>query len=300
MVHRVRPLENARSLPFPLDNDEIADRLIEVSELLEAKEANPYRVRAYRNAANTVRSYEGSLADLVRSGGAESLTELPGVGDSIAGLIEQLCLSGETSLLKRLQGRLGNETVLTTVAGVGPKTAAMIHEKLGIETLEDLEVAAYDGRLNALPGMGHKRLRSVRESLAGRFQRYPRPAAAAASKMPQPEIGLLLSIDTEYRRKAMLGRLVQISPSRFNPDRKLWLPILRTRRDGHQYTAIYSNSPLAHELGTTRDWVVISCKGDDRLWTVVTDHRESAIGRRVVRGREIECDAYYARMAESH
>lgn len=299
MVRKLHPAENARSLPFPLENEAIADRLNEVAAWLESKDANPFRVKAYRNAANTVRALETPISDILESHGPQSLKELPGIGESIAQTIEKLCGSGSVALLDRLRGRAIPKTVLTTVAGVGPKTAAMIHEKLGIDTLEDLEAAANDGRLNTVPGMGHKRLRSVRESLAGRLQRFPRPNRNLSSRMPEPSVKDLLSIDQEYRRKAGSGRLVQIVPSRFNPEGKAWLPILHTRRDGHHFTALFSNSPLAHQLNATHDWVVIYCKGDERQWTVVTDHRGSGAGRRIVRGREAECDAHYAQLAET-
>lgn len=296
MVRRVTPAENSRSLPFPPTNDEIADRLLEIADLLTAKEANPFRVRAYYNAAKTIREFTTPVADLAEK--TTELTELPGIGDSIAGMIEQYCQNNSIPLLDRLRGKARQETIFTTVAGVGPKTAELIHEKLGIDTLEALEVAAYDGRLGSVPGIGHKRLRAVRESLAGRFQRYPRRVEQPPAARPEPPIEHLLSIDEEYRRRAKRGQLVQISPLRFNPDGKTWLPILKTRRGGYRYTALFSNTPLAHQLGMTHDWVVIYRTGDQNQWTVTTEHRGIRSGRRIVKGREAECDAYYAQKEE--
>jgi len=298
----VRPTATNR-LPFsfPLDNEAIAERLEEIAELFEGKDSNPYRVRAYRNAAHTIRGLDRPIAELLDTQGREGLTDLPGVGDSIAHTVEQLILTGKVPVLERLQGRSEGEAVLATVPGVGPKTAARIRAQLGISTLADLEMAAYDGRLACLPGIGRKRLLAVRDSLAGRFQRHPRvPPNPSHQADGEPPIADLLSIDEEYRRKAQAGRLVQVAPVRFNPAGKAWLPILRTSRQGRRFTALYSNTPRAHELGMTHDWVVIYCEhsGERDSWTVVTSKHGPLKGKRVIRGREPECDAHYARLNE--
>jgi hypothetical protein len=169
----------------------------------------------------------------------------------------------------------------------------LIHDRLGIETLEQLEAAAHDGRLNDLPGIGRKRLRSIRESLAGRFQRYPKPKKALAPVNREVSIADLLSIDEEYRRKALQGRLPEVSPRRFNPTGEIWLPILRTTRSGRSFTAMYSNSALAHQLACTRDWVII-VSGKSSQWTVVSG-TGALKGKRVIRGREPECADYYSK-----
>jgi len=237
------------------------------------------------------------LSLVLHSEGIPGLTELPGIGDSIARSVQHLLTTGELPILKRLQGRAEGDAVLTTVPGVGQKTAARIHAELGIDSLADLEIAAYDGRLARLPGMGSKRLRAIRESLAGRFRRKPSiPAIRAAEHDWQPPVAELLSIDDEYRRKAAAGRLLQVAPSRFNAAGEAWLPILHAHREGRGYTAMYSNTARAHELGTTHDWVVIYREGAGvhGQWTIVTSHHGSLKGQRVVRGREVECEAHYA------
>jgi hypothetical protein len=284
-------------VPRPLDNQAIAARLDEVGELLEGQGANTYRARAYHRAADTIRGLEAPVSELAACEGMSGLTELPGIGDSIARSVQHLLATGELPILKRLAGRAEGHAVLKTVPGVGHKTAARIHSELGIETLADLEIAAYDGRLARLPGMGSKRLRAIRESLAGRFRRRPSvPAVRAAEHDWQPPVAELLSIDAEYRRKAEAGRLLQVAPLRFNTAGEAWLPILHARREGRRYTAMYSNTPRAHELGTTHDWVVVYREGTGGRgqWTVVTSHRGPTKGQRVVRGREVECEAYYA------
>jgi DNA polymerase (family 10) len=106
-----------------------------------------------------------------------------------------------------------------------------------------------------------------------------------------PPVKLLLEIDDRYRTRAEAGRLRTIAPRRFNPERKSWLPILHVERDGWSLTAIYSNTARAHDLGRTRDWVVIYFErdGHEGQCTVVTETRGDLEGRRVVRGREGEC-----------
>jgi len=282
------------------DNNIVADRLDEAAQLLEARETNPYRVRAYRRAAQTIRNLGRSLHALCDADGRAGLTELPGIGDSIAHTIEQLLAKGTWPLLERLRGRSQEHAVLATVPGLGPKTAARIHAELGIETLAELEMAAYDGRLACLPGIGRKRLRAVRESLAGRFHPPGVSESPGFAAVWQPEVAELLSIDEEYRRKAAAGRLLRVAPLRFNPTASAWLPILHARREGRCYTALYSNTPRAHQLGMTHDWVVVYREGSRNKgqWTIVTSRRAPMQGRRVVRGREAECAAYYARLAE--
>ena len=95
---------------------------------------------------------------------------------------------------------------------------------------------------------------------------------------------------------AYAGALPTIAPKRFNPDGKAWLPILHTSRGSWHFTALYSNTALAHELYKTHDWVVIYAYNDhhaEQQCTVVTETRRHLYGRRVVRGRESQCAAYY-------
>ncbi len=287
-----------------LDNEQIARMLEEAADLLEAQGANPYRVRAYRNAARTLRDLKGPVSRMVEAEGVAGLLQLPAIGRSLAHTIEHLVRTGRFGLLERLKGDDAVERVFATVPNIGPELARRIHEQLGIETLAELEAAAYDGRLAQVPGMGKKRLRAVRESLAGRFARRPalrleptRETEPSRSEPAEPPVSVaeILDVDREYREKARRGELPRIAPRRFNPTRDAWLPILHTERDGRHYTALYSNTARAHELGTTRDWVVIyrDDHGAHDRWTVITSQYGALKGKRIVRGREDECREYY-------
>ena len=282
---------------LPADNGQLADRLEEIAELLDAQQANPYRAQAYRTAAETVRGLPRPVTEILAVEGKEGLTELPGIGPSLARTLERLAKTGRLPLLEQLRSVYGPEDKIASVPGIGPKTAATIHHSLGIETLADLQAAAYDGRLAQVPGIGIKRLRSVRESLAGRFRRPARVARSQAAQLQEPvSVEELLSVDDEYRRKAEADRLLRVAPRRFNPTRKAWLPILRTRRGDHDYTALFSNSARAHELDALGDWVVVyrTSQSGGGQWTVMTSRFGPLEGRRIIRGLERECAVHYA------
>lgn len=282
----------------PLCNSEIAARLEETAELLEAQHANPHRVRAYRLAAGTLRSLSEEVDALITARGLAGLRALPGIGDSLSRSIEELDHTGHLHLLDRLRGSVKTEDVLTTVPTIGPELAQRIHDLLGIESLSELEAAAYDGRLDRVPGFGERRLLAVRESLAGRLRRRTPPNRMRArhrEPADEPDVAELLDVDREYHEKVRANQLPRIAPHRFNPTRDAWLPILHTHREQRHYTVLFSNTARAHELGTTRDWVVIyrDDHGGEGQWTVVTSRFGPLTGLRIVRGREPACKRHY-------
>jgi len=276
-----------------LSNAEVAGLLRETAELLEAQHANVFRVRAWHHAADEIAGLPDAVADLVAHRGAAGLDELPGIGPGLAHAIADLVQTGHLAILDRLHGRGNPESLLTTLPGIGPVLAERIHHDLGIGTLEDLEVAAHDGRLGALPGLGEKRLAGIREALAGRLRRRRPPAERTDEH--RPPIEELLDVDREYRRRARAGELRLITPRRFNPRQEAWLPVLHTARGGREYTALFSNTPLAHRLGRVHDWVVLYHDGPHGggQATAVTEHTGPLRGRRVIRGREGECVQHY-------
>lgn len=293
-------------------NDEISDALERIADLLEAQEANPFRVRAYRRAAATVRASPEPLTDRVVRHGRAYLERLPGIGTTIAPQIEELVHHGRLAFLERLEGQVSPEDLFTTVPGIGEELAARIHRELGLETLEELELAAHDGRLATLPGFGGRRVRAVRDSLAAILRRSTRRRARARRLLEagpsqeaervgagpgRPPVALILAVDEDYRRRAAAGELRSIAPRRFNPEGRSWLPVLHVEKEGWHWSVLFSNTARAHELGKTRDWVVIYHErdGDEDQCTVVTERSGHLRGRRVVRGREEECARHYAR-----
>jgi hypothetical protein len=276
-------------------NQDIASRLREAADILEQQAANPFRVRAYRRAAETISRLDEDLPVLIEQGGPDALVALPNIGRGIATAIAEILTTGRWAQLERMRGSLDPVQRLQAVPGIGPVLAEQIHDELHVDTLEGFELAAHDGRLEALKGIGPRRAAMIRASLEKmlgrvRSRRYEEMAEG-------PSVPVLLDVDREYREKAAAGTLPTIAPRRFNPSNEAWLPILHTDREGWHFTALFSNTGRAHDLGRTRDWVVIYFYNDQHeegQHTVVTETRGSLIGMRVVRGREAECRKFHA------
>jgi len=281
------------------DNAAVADLLREMAVLLEAQgEENAFRIAAYRRAADTVAALPASVREIFERDGLPGLDALPAVGPGIAAAIGEILQTGRWARLDRLRGTADPVSVFRTIPGVGAQLALRLHDELGVDTLEALEVAAHDGRLERMPNIGARRAASIRAALTqmldrARAMRRQRPADAAGE---QPPIEALLDVDREYRAAAAAGTLPTIAPRRFNPEGKSWLPVLHTRRGRWSFTALYSNTARAHELDRLHDWVVLYAEDEahhERQYTAVTAARGTLAGRRVVRGREDECRALY-------
>ncbi|MGJ5620089.1 helix-hairpin-helix domain-containing protein [Sulfitobacter sp. MF3-043] len=286
--------------PKPAPNDAlsenrfVADKLDEVARLLDQQNASLFRVRAYRDAANYLRGLPHPVRLDYQRGGKRGLDDLPTIGQSIAATIAEILDTGRSGVLDRLRGAADPEQVLRTVPMIGPALARQIHEDLGIETLEALEAAAYDGRLATIKGIGPRRVESLRHSLADMLARR-RPRHAPIDRQ-RPSVADILAVDLTYRSN--LDQLPKIKPRRFNPNDEAVLPILHTERDGWQFTALFSNSPTTHRFAKTRDWVVIYFERADQpegQVTVVTEHGGRLDGKRVIRGQENACAAHYER-----
>ncbi len=265
----------------------VSEKLAEVADLLLGQSADPFRIRAYREASEFVAEMPEAVRGVLEEKGTPGLVALPTIGTAIAGAIAELLQTGDLSTIQRLRGEVDPEKVLQTVPTIGPRLARKIHEELGIETLEGLEVVAYDGRLESLGGIGHRRLRSIRHSLSEMLSR--RRMARPVGKIPAPPIDAILDVDREYRHRDRQNDLPKIAPRRFNPTGEAWLPILHATRGPWRLTALYSNTPNAHRLGRTRDWVVVYFEKDgtsEGQCTVVTETRGPFKGQRVVRGHE--------------
>lgn len=261
----------------------------ECAEILKHQAANPYRVNAYVRAANVLDALQDDVRELLDREGADGLVKLPGIGKGLAAAIDEIARTGRLSQLDRLRGEASPETLFQTLPGVGRKLAEDIHDTLHVDTLEALEAAAHDGSLLSVPGVGERRAAAIRAGLAavlGRGRSRRRRHGTV------PSVRLLLAIDASYRKQAAAGKLPKIAPKRFNPEGKAWLPILHAEREGWHFTALFSNTARAHDLGRTHDWVVIYFYDDDHeegQCTVVTETHGPMQGERVVRGRETEC-----------
>lgn len=270
-------------------NGWIAERLRQAASLLTAQGANPFRISAYRRASDAIEALDADVRSVAEVGGHTALEAIPGVGPSIAGAVTEMLVTGRWGFLERLKGAADPEVLFCSVPGIGPSLAHRIQATLQLDSLEALEGAAHDGRLRKVPGFGARRIAMVRSALTQLLARIRPPAARIAD---EPEVRLLLDVDREYREGATSGTLRKIAPKRFNPGGEAWLPILHTVRGPWHFTALYSNTALAHRLGRTGDWVVVYfhryARPEGRR-TIVTETQGPARGLRVVRGREAEC-----------
>jgi DNA polymerase (family X) len=287
------PATPTPSKPVPPTNEEIARVLEAAADVLERDEANPFRSRAFRRGAQTVLDADCSISDLALNAGPAALRRFPGIGEGLAGIIDDFVRAGGGPLRYRGLDEIGPLSLLLSLPGIGEVLARRIIDHLHIENLEELEMAIYDGRLENVEGFGARRTAALREMinsmLGRRLQRRSR-ALVSRHRVDRPPPDLLLQVDAEYRRRAQEGSLRRIAPRRFNPRGVAWLPILAHREAGWSFRVFFSNTGLAHALGKTRDWVVMFYEraGLDGQCTVVTETRGPKAGKRVIRGRESE------------
>jgi len=270
-------------------NSRTAQILQDCGELLRQQGANPFRVNAYGRAAETIRSLPVDVRNILRDEGNDGLIKLPFIGKGLADAIAEIARTGRLARLDRLRGEVDPVALFQTIPGIGPSLAEAIHDELHVDTLEALEVAAHDGRLRDVTGVGYRRAESIRASLTSMLGRS---IASRPKARRSPTVEQLLDVDREYRQKVAADRLQKIAPKRFNPEGKAWLPILHTVRAGWHFTALFSNTARSHDLGRTHDWVVLYYYNDDHeegQATVVTETHGPLKSLRVVRGREAEC-----------
>lgn len=279
----------------PFANAQIATRLQRYADLLESQGEDGYRVRAYRAAAAEIDALSESLADRLAREGIEGLIALKGIGKGIAAAIAEMITTGRWRQLDRLEGELTPERLFATIPGIGPTLAKRLADVLDVDTLEQLETALRLGDIK-VAGIGRRRQSAILAALEQRLARLVRMRSIPEKTADEPPVALLLDADSLYRQKALRGDLKLIAPRRFNPTGTAWLPIMHARRGDWHITVLYSNTARAHELGRTRDWVVIFFHredGPELQRTIVTETRGPLAGKRVVRGREEECRTHY-------
>jgi hypothetical protein len=263
-----------------------------MAELLEHQGEHGFRANAYRRAAPVVEGLERPVDDILSAGGQDALVALPAIGRGIAAAISEMVTTGRWSALDRLTGELDPEALFMSLPGVGRQTAQQLHRQLDVETLEELEEAANDGRLDRLAGFGPRRVAALRAALQERL----RTLRGRIRRGRLPPVDLILEMDALYRQRAARNELRLITPRRFNPRGLAWLPVMHAHRREWHFTALSSNTARAHQLNKSRDWVVLHVMHDaapDWQCTVVTETRGPLKGRRVIRGRGAECEAHY-------
>ena len=152
-----------------MDNEEIARRFNQMASLMEVRGEDPFRLRSYRMAAEAIETWPTPMAEIVKSDGAGGLQEIPGVGKAIAGKIVELIEKGTFDAWERMTAETPATVLdLLDLPGVGPKTAANLHQNFKIASLEDLRKFAEGGGLEMVDGIGPKSAERIRTALARR------------------------------------------------------------------------------------------------------------------------------------
>jgi DNA polymerase (family 10) len=175
---------------MPVHNADIAAVFDEIADLLEIEGSNPFRIRAYRNAARTLRDLPRDISAMLDRG--EDLTELPGIGEDLAAKIKEIVATGTAAMLEEHRKKVpATLKELLKIPGIGPKRVAALYRDLGIRTLDQLEKAAQAGRVRALPGFGEKTERHILDQLRARTGEPKRFQLAIATQYAEALIAYL-------------------------------------------------------------------------------------------------------------
>jgi DNA polymerase (family 10) len=152
-----------------MDNEAIARRFYRLAALMEIRGDDPFRLRSYRIAGEAIETWPTPLKDIAKKDGAAGLQAIPGVGKAIAGKVVDLLERGTFDAWERLTAETP-ETVLDLLElpGIGPKTAALLHQKFKVSSLEDLKTFVAGGGLELVDGIGAKTAEKIREGLGER------------------------------------------------------------------------------------------------------------------------------------
>jgi DNA polymerase (family 10) len=165
----------------PIHNADIAGIFNEIADLLDIEQANPFRIRAYRNAARMVSELGREVRTLLANGA--DLTTLPGIGDDLAGKMREIVETGGCRMLDALQTELPPAIAeLLHVPGLGPKRVRTLWHDLDIQTPEQAARAARDGRIRALPGFGEKTEANILQAIEAHLSQTRRIKLATAAQ----------------------------------------------------------------------------------------------------------------------
>ena len=179
---------------MPVANAEIAELFERYASLLEIEGANAFRVRAYRNAARTIENLPQSAAGMVDEGA--DLSELPGIGEDLAGKVQAIVESGSFRELDELEGEVPEGlAALSDLPGLGPKRTAQLHRELGVDDLDDLRAAAEAGKVRVLEGFGEKTEAKILDAIARRAGQEKRFRLATAEQLAEPLLAHLRDVD---------------------------------------------------------------------------------------------------------
>lgn len=175
---------------MPVHNADIAAIFEEIADLLEIQGENPFRIRAYRNAAREMQSLGVPASEMIAKG--EDLTELPGIGNDLAAKISEIVATGKCKALEKLRAKFPPTiTTLLKLPGLGPKRVKMLYDELKVESVAALKQAARAGLIRELPGFGEKTEAAILEALAQHAEEATRFKLAIAAQYAEPLVDYL-------------------------------------------------------------------------------------------------------------
>lgn len=192
---------------MPIHNSYIGQVFNELADLLEIEGANPFRVRAYRNAARVVTNWPQSLSDAWKR--QHALPKLPGLGADLSLKVQEILSTGRLSVLREMQKKAPKDLLtLFRVPSLGPKRILLLKERLRINNLEDLKDAAKSGRIRELPGLGEKTEKTILAYLKHAEPQSQRIRLATAEQIAEPLLAYIkespevkqMTIAGSYRR----------------------------------------------------------------------------------------------------
>ena len=149
-----------------MDNEAIARRFYRLAGLMEIRGDDPFRLRSYRNAAEAIEVWPTPLKEIAQKEGVAGLQEIPGIGKAIAGKVIELLEKGTFDAWERLTAETPESVLdLTEVPGIGPKTAALLHQRFKVSSLADLKTFVGSGGLDMVDGIGPKTAEKIKEAL---------------------------------------------------------------------------------------------------------------------------------------
>lgn len=235
-----------------IHNADIAATLNDIADLLEIGDANPFRIRAYRNAARAVGGLRGEVSAMIERG--EDLDDLPGIGKDLAGKITDIARTGTTAMLETLRrGAPPGLAELLHVPGLGPRRIRLLHEELGVETLGQLQRALKDGRLSQLRGFGAKAAARLLRAAEARSNDTKRIKLVVAAQYAEPLAAFLRSCPG-------VEQVVLAGSYRRGRDTVGDIDIIVTARDGPAVMQHFVGYPEVTEIvaqGPTRSTVML-------------------------------------------
>lgn len=239
---------------MPVHNADIAAIFEEIADLLEIEGANPFRIRAYRNAARTLSELPQDARVLLEKG--DDLTRLPGIGDDLAAKIAEIVATGSCSLLQRLRKELPPAiTELLHIPGLGPKRVKALYHDLDVQTVEQLYRAARDGRIRALSGFGEKTELNILQAVEAHVSQSRRFKLATAAQYAESLSAFLqkiagasqVTVAGSFRRMRETVGDLDILVTATEPDSVM------------QHFTAYDEVAEVLSAGSTRASVVLKC-----------------------------------------